>query len=108
MKREATAFFDAADTDKNGSIDFMEWSAATINKRVLLNEKNLSATFEMFDKDGGGTISAQEIAQILGHNLSKDEKVWNDIVKEVDLNGDGLIDFIEFKTMMKKFTQTQK
>lgn len=108
VKREATAFFDAADTDKNGSIDFMEWSAATINKRVLLNEKNLSATFEMFDKDGGGTISAQEIAQILGHNLSKDEKVWNDIVKEVDLNGDGLIDFIEFKTMMKKFTQTQK
>ena len=58
----------------------------------------------MFDKDGGGTISAQEIAQILGHNLSKDEKVWNDIINEVDLNGDGLIDFIEFKTMMKKFT----
>lgn len=85
----------------------MEWSAATINKRVLLNEKNLKTTFEMFDKDGGGTISAQEIAQILGHNLSKDEKVWNEIVKEVDLNGDGLIDFKEFKTMMNKFIKDQ-
>jgi calcium-dependent protein kinase len=85
----------------------MEWSAATINKRVLLNEKNLKTTFEMFDKDGGGTISAQEIAQILGRNLSKDEKVWNEIVKEVDLNGDGLIDFKEFKTMMNKFIKDQ-
>jgi Ca2+-binding EF-hand superfamily protein len=44
--------------DKNGSIDFGEWSAATINKRSLLNEQNLKATFELFDKDGGGSISA--------------------------------------------------
>lgn len=44
--------------DKNGSIDFVEWCVATINKRNLLNEKNLLTAFELFDKDGGGTISA--------------------------------------------------
>ena len=108
VKRDAIAFFEAADTDKNGSIDFVEWSAATINKRVLLNEKNLKTTFEMFDRDGSGFISATEIAQILGHNMSKDEKVWNEIVKEVDLNGDGLIDYSEFKVMMNKFIRTQE
>jgi hypothetical protein len=43
--REATMFFKAADVDKNGSIDFGEWCAATINKRALLNETNLRATF---------------------------------------------------------------
>ena len=72
VEEEAKAFFEAADIDKNGSIDFGEWSAATINKRSLLNEKNLKATFDLFDKDGGGSISAEEIAQILGRNLSKD------------------------------------
>jgi hypothetical protein len=38
-------FFEGIDTDKNGSIDFGEWCAATINKRSLLNENNLKAAF---------------------------------------------------------------
>lgn len=95
--KEATDFFNAVDIDQNGSIDFGEWCAATINKRQLLNEQNLRTAFQLFDKDGGGTISAQEVAEILGHNMSKDQTVWKEIIKEVDLNGDGLIDFDEFK-----------
>lgn len=58
----------------------------------------------MFDKDNGGTISAQEVAQILGNNLSKDQNVWDEIIKEVDINGDGQIDFEEFKQMVGFFT----
>ncbi len=108
VAKDARDFFDAADIDKNGSIDFGEWSAATINKRALLNEQNLKATFDLFDKDGGGSISAEEIAQILGRNMSKDPSVWQEIVKEVDLNGDGQIDFAEFKTMMSHFVNDKK
>ena len=36
----------------------------------------------------------------VGKNI--DEKIWNDIVKEVDENGDGEISFEEFKLMMEK------
>jgi hypothetical protein len=32
VKVQAVEFFNRADADKNGSIDFSEWSAATINK----------------------------------------------------------------------------
>lgn len=39
----------------------------------------------------------------MGHNMSKDKKVWDEIIKEVDLNNDGKIDFDEFKQMMSKF-----
>ena len=31
------------------------------------------------------------------------KKIWDDIVKEVDENGDGVISFDEFKVMMTKF-----
>ena len=54
----------------------------------------------MFDKDGGGTISTDEIREVLsvGQNLSED--VVNQIIKQVDENGDGEIQFEEFVTMM--------
>lgn len=100
---EATRFFKSADTDGSGALDFGEWCAATINKRALLNETNLKSAFAMFDKDGGGSIEASEISAILGRGISKDEAIWADIIKEVDTNGDGKIDFSEFKTMMEKF-----
>ena len=89
VHQEASDFFDAADADKNGSLDFGEWSAATINKRTLMSDTNLKIAFGLFDKDGGGSISAAEVAEILGHNMSKDKRVWDEIIKEVDLNGDG-------------------
>lgn len=60
------------------------------------------AAFKLFDKDGSGTIEAQEIAAILGHNISKEQQVWEDVIAEVDVNGDGQIDFEEFKVMLKK------
>jgi len=56
----------------------------------------------MFDKDGGGSISTDEIRQVLSFGQNLDEKVVNDIIKQVDANGDGEISFEEFAEMMKK------
>jgi calcium-dependent protein kinase len=53
-------------------------------------------------QDGSGTISIEEIRQILGGAGAIDKKVWQDLVKEVDENGDGQISFQEFKEMMLK------
>jgi len=105
---EATAFFKLADADGNGSIDFSEWSAATINKTNLLNEKNLRECFKMFDRDGGGSISASEVAEILGGQLASQSSVWQEIIAEVDTDGNGEIDFSEFQEMMQKFVDSSK
>lgn len=43
----------------------------------------------MFDKDGSGTITADEIREVLGFDSSISQKVLDDIIKEVDENGDG-------------------
>ena len=34
--------------------------------------------------------------------MSKEEHVWKEVIKEVDLNGDGQIDFEDFVSMMNK------
>ena len=53
-------------------------------------------------QDENGYISAQEIKQVLGHGKKIDEKIWEQIIKEVDLNGDGEISYQEFERMMEK------
>jgi len=91
-----------ADTDGSGEIDYSEWIIATINKNKLLTHEKLELAFNLFDKDGSGSISSSEVKEVLGVGKNIDEKVWNDIIKEVDANGDGEISFVEFKTMMER------
>ena len=56
--------------------------------------------FKLFDKDGGGTISSEEIKEILCGGQNIDEAVWAEVIKEVDNDGNGEIDFEEFSEMM--------
>ena len=100
VDEKAIAIFEKADTDGSGAIDFTEWCTATINQNQLLNEGNMRAAFALFDKDGGGTIEAAEIAAILGQDVNSDDAIWREVIGEVDTNGDGMIDFGEFQTMM--------
>lgn len=97
VEERADAIFQNADVDKSGAIDFSEWCTATISQNQILNEDNMRAAFALFDKDGGGSIDASEIAAVLGHSITDDDAVWQEVVREVDSNGDGRIDFEEFQ-----------
>lgn len=99
---EVDRIMEIADTDKSGAIDYSEWVVATINKNQLLSDEKMKQAFDIFDVDGGGTISSGEIKKILGIGKKFDEKIWDDIVREVDINGDGEISYEEFKAMMDK------
>ena len=101
-EEEVDRILKLADSDGSGEIDYSEWVVATMDKRKLLTDEKLQFAFSMFDRDGGGSISATEIKDVLGVGKNIDEKVWNDIINEVDGNGDGEISFPEFKTMMQK------
>jgi len=55
-----------ADADGSGEIEYSEWVMATINKQNLLSDKMLVTAFSLFDEDGGGSISPEEIKDVLG------------------------------------------
>ena len=101
-EEEVDRIMAVADTDGSGEIDYSEWIVASMDKKKLLNDEKLTQAFSLFDKDGGGTISADEVKEVLGIGKNIDEKIWNDIILEVDENGDGEISFEEFKLMMQK------
>ena len=55
-----------ADTDNSGTINYTEFLAATMEQNLYLKEENLRNAFRMFDSDGSGKISVEEVKQILG------------------------------------------
>lgn len=91
------------DIDKSGQIGYNEWVLGTIDVNKLLMEDKLKKAFDTFDKDGSGEITCDEIKQVLGIGKKVgSEQIWRDIVGEVDHNGDGVVDFREFKDMMAR------
>ena len=97
---EVDDMFNKVDADGSGEIEYSEFVIATMNEKNLLSNNKLQTAFKMFDKDGGGTISIDEIKQVLSFGQNLDEEVVNQIIKQVDANGDGEISYDEFANMM--------
>jgi calmodulin len=63
------------------------------NAKPADTDQELLRAFEVFDKDGSGTITTSELKDVLrslGENLTDEE--LDEMVKLTDKNGDGVID----------------
>ncbi len=100
-RNEVERIMSEIDIDKSGTIDYNEFLISATNRQSVLNKEKLEQTFKMFDKDGNGSISLDEIRSVLGNGFT-DKKSLEQIIKECDTNGDGEISMSEFKEMMSK------
>ena len=96
---ELCELFKLIDVDQNGKIDYTEFIAATLQKKEYLKEERLFEAFSMFDKDGCGKITKEELMNVLNANPSQEGEIEN-IIRTVDKNGEGSINYKEFLEMM--------
>jgi Ca2+-binding EF-hand superfamily protein len=100
--------FHKLDLDGTGKLTYTEFCTAGMEEDVRMQEQVLWSAFKAFDDDNNGVISVAEIERHLAHadvnvSLSKEicENVARGVIEGYDSNGDGGIDFEEFKCMMQ-------
>ncbi|KAH0652317.1 hypothetical protein KY289_029995 [Solanum tuberosum] len=107
------------DSNKDGLIDIDEFyelchSFLGIEKGVSEEEGgvekgeeeegDLKDAFDVFDYDKDGLISEEELSKVLsslGLNQGKRLDDCKEMIRNVDVDGDGMVNFDEFKKMMK-------
>jgi calcium-dependent protein kinase len=80
---------------------YTEFLAATFDRQKYLQDGVLKAAFTAFDQDCNGFVTLEELAEgsLLG-NLKVSELVK--LVNQCDTNGDGEIEFNEYRKMMRR------
>ncbi|KAF9676509.1 hypothetical protein SADUNF_Sadunf08G0009300 [Salix dunnii] len=91
----------AADVDNSGTIDYGEFIAATLHLNKIERQDHLYAAFSYFDKDGSGYITPDELQQACEEFGLEDVRL-EEMIREVDQDNDGRIDYNEFVAMMQK------
>lgn len=97
IESEVTELVKGIDIDGDGLVDYPEFLAATMKRNLANKEEYLVNAFNYFDTKKQGVITKADLVQFMG---SEDQA--QEVIDEVDVNGDGLISFEEFVGMMER------
>ncbi|XP_064622011.1 neo-calmodulin-like [Lineus longissimus] len=92
------------DRNRNGMIDFPEFIILMDQKKtstIRHNPEYLKTCFEVFDKNGDGFITSEELRNImtnLGEKLTNEEV--DEMIKVADIDEDGKLNYKEFIYLM--------
>ncbi|KAL3632028.1 hypothetical protein CASFOL_025012 [Castilleja foliolosa] len=99
--KDVTDMVEKVDSNGDGLIDFDEFCQ-------LLNgdeeDEDLKEAFDVFDGNKDGMITVDELGLVLSSlGLSEGDKIeeCKKMIRNVDIDGDGMVNFDEFKLMMK-------
>lgn len=90
--------FRSIDLDNNGSVDFPEFLTAAVDYQSTLASKRLKAAFDLLDLDSSGLITTDEFKTML---QSPENEGLQKLLREVDRDGDGSINYREFCRLVK-------
>ena len=80
---EINNLFDKLDDNKSGIIEYEELVRGLSDKEKLLNEKNMKAAFNFFDKDKNGKITWSEISDVIFKNKKMTKVFMNQFLEEI-------------------------
>ena len=107
-EEEMAKFMKEVDTDGSGTVDFPEFCELLVGRMQTIDDPALlEQAFKLFDKDGGGTISREEVKETIndvmkGTGEAMGESEFEEMIDEFDEDGDGIITFDEFKRIMHR------
>ncbi|KAK4272449.1 hypothetical protein QN277_021007 [Acacia crassicarpa] len=93
------------DVNGDGCIDIDEFG--DLYKSIMDDrdeDEDMKEAFNVFDQNGDGFITEEELSTVLASLGLKHGKALEEckrMIKKVDADGDGMVNFIEFKRMMK-------
>ena len=102
---EIQEIMESAGEKNTNTINYMEFIAATMDKKKLLDDKQIANCFRMFDKEQKGKIGIEEFKAVFHLDNEVTEVNWKKMVEPYDQNADGVIDFEEFKDFFRKLGQ---
>jgi len=89
------------DTDRDGFICLDEFNAFWVAGSSDGGSAELKDAFDLYDQDKNGLISATELHLVLNRlQMTCTLEDCNRMIKSVDADGDGNVNFEEFKKMM--------
>ncbi|TPP58233.1 Calmodulin/ calcium-binding protein/ EF-Hand superfamily protein [Fasciola gigantica] len=91
------------DFDNSGTINFPEFMSMMVQKkRHAETDANLRIAFQFFDRNGDGYISPEELRSVLHkYRGNLDNNETEAIIKTVDTDRDGKLNYEEFLTLLR-------
>ncbi|KAJ6371848.1 hypothetical protein OIU77_002212 [Salix suchowensis] len=105
MIKELTQMIETIDANGDGFVDIDEFGELY---QSLMGEndeeEDMREAFNVFDQNGDGFITVDELMSVLASLGLKQGRTLEDckrMIRKVDVDGDGMVDYREFKKMMK-------
>ncbi|XP_074316696.1 calmodulin-like protein 3 [Silene latifolia] len=103
--KELTQMIDNIDVNRDGFVDIDEFGS--LYQSIMDDkdeEEDMREAFNVFDQNGDGFITVEELRSVLQSLGLKQGRSIDDckkMISKVDVDGDGMVDYKEFKQMMR-------